>query len=431
MSGSLLRDFFEALSGGLARARDEWQLLVIVLALGCAWLVARVVKYRIDARLKLAAPRQAGADVLKLSVEGTRRLIFPAAAWLLLWLGAQALRLSGVVTGIAGARLLHLALALVTALAVVRLVVYALRRALVNVALIGAFERAIGLVAWAVLALYVTGVLGDVTAWLNATEIPVGKTRVSLGAVLSSVTATLASLLVAMWIGSLIESRLMDTPGLNRNFRVLLGRVARAVLMTVAVLVALGVSGIDLTVLSVFGGALGVGLGLGLQRVASNYVSGFILLLERSLRIGDLVTVAGTLDRYNGTVSQIGTRYTLLKSTDGNDIVVPNELLVSAPVVNHSLAAPSVRLTVRLAISYESDLDLALRLGEEAARATPQVLAEPAPAALLVDFGVNGPLLEIGFSVGDPTQGLNNVKSQVGVALQRAYVQHRIKIVGR
>ena len=210
---------------------------------------------------------------------------------------------------------------------------------------------------------------------------PIGNKTVSLWAMLTTVATTLVSLLVAMWVGSLVETRLMAAPGLDRNVRVVLGRIARAVLILVALLTALGMSGIDLTVLSVFGGALGVGLGLGLQRIASNYVCGFVLLLDRSLRIGDLITVAGSVDRYYGTVTQISTRYTLLRAMDGTESVIPNEMLVSGPVVNHSLSDPRVMLAVKVAVAYESDLELALQLSEHAAGSAAAGVRRRWPAA--------------------------------------------------
>ena len=428
MNNSPLRELLEALAEGLARPRHAWEAVVIAVAIAAAWGLGRTVRYRVEARLSAAARDKVPLDVLRFSVEGARRLAFPATALLLLWAGELALRLAGLIGSTADARLLRLAMALVGALALVRLLVYAMRRALISVAVIAPFERAIAFTAWAVVAMYVTGVLADVTDWLQATQIPIGKTNVSLWAVLTSVAATLVSLLAAMWLGSLVEARLMSAPGLDLNVRVVLGRIARAVLILVAVLAALAVSGIDLTVLSVFGGALGVGLGLGLQRIASNYVSGFILLLDRSLRIGDVISVAGAVDRYYGTVTQISTRYTLLRAMDGTESVIPNELLVSAPVVNHSLSDRRVRVAVRISIAYESDLDLALRLGEQAARSTERVLADPPPGSLLVEFAADGLLLEIGFWIEDPEQGRMNVQSAVAIAVYKLYADKGITI---
>jgi small-conductance mechanosensitive channel len=428
VNGSPLSELLDALAEGLARPRHAWEAAVIALSLVAAWTLARTVRYRVEARLRAAAHAKVRLDVLQFSIEGARRLVFPATALLLLWTGELAMRAGRLITSAADARLLRLAMVLVGALGVVRLLVYAIRRALTSVALIGAFERAIVLTVWGVSALYVTGALSDVTDWLDATRIPIGKTMVSLLAMLTAVVTTLVSLLAALWIGSLVETRLMATPGLDRNLRVVLGRVVRAVLILIALLVALAVSGIDLTVLSVFGGALGVGLGLGLQRIASNYVSGFILLLDRSLRIGDLITVAGPVERYYGTVSQINTRYTLLRAMDGTETVIPNEMLVSSPVVNHSLSDRRVRLAVRISVAYEADLDLAMRLGEQAARSTTRVLADPPPASLLVEFAADGLLLEIGFWIEDPEQGRLNVQSAVAIAVFKLYSDHGITI---
>jgi len=428
MNGSPLRELWDALAEGLARPRHEWEAIVIALSLLAAWVLGRTVRLRVEARLSAAAHTKVPLDVLQFSIEGMRRLAFPATALLLLWAGEIALRVAALITNAADARLLRLAMALVGALAAVRLLVYAMRRALISVAVIGAFERVIALTAWGISALYVTGVLSDVTEWLEATTIPIGRTPVSLWTVLTTVATTLVSLLVAMWLGSLAEARLMATPGLDRNVRVVMGRVARAVLILIALLVALAVSGIDLTVLSVFGGALGVGLGLGLQRIASNYVSGFILLLDRSLRIGDLIAVAGPVERYYGTVMQINTRYTLLRAMDGTESVIPNEMLVSSPVVNHSLSDPRVLLSVRVSVGYDSDLELALRLGEQAARATPRVLDVPAPVALLMEFGAEGLHLDITFWIADPQSGRTNVQSAVAIAVYKLYTERGIRI---
>ena len=428
MNESPLRELLDALGEHLARPRHAWEAMVIIVALAAGWILARLLRARVDARLSEAARSRLPPDLLQFPVEGVRRLAFPATTLLLLWVGEGVLREVGLIATAKDARLLHLAVVLVGALALVRLLVYAMRRALKNVALIGAFERAIAFAVWGMSALYVTGALSDVIGWLDTTTIPLGKVTVSLWTVLTTITTTLACLLTAMWAGSLIESRLLSAPGLDRNFRVVLGRVVRAVLILIALLAALAISGIDLTVLSVFGGALGVGLGLGLQRVASNYVSGFILLLDRSLRIGDLISVAGAVDRYYGTVTQINTRYTLLRATDGTESVIPNEMLVSTPVVNHSLSDRRVRLALRVMVAYGTDLDLALRSAEEAAASAERVMSDPSPKALLVEFAGDGLLLEIGFWIEDPESGRLNVQSDVAIAVYKLYRDRSIQI---
>jgi small-conductance mechanosensitive channel len=203
-----------------------------------------------------------------------------------------------------------------------------------------------------------------------------------------------------------------------------LARVVKALLLFVAVLMALSIVGIDLTVLSVFGGALGVGLGLGLQRIASNYVSGFIILLDRSLSIGDMITV----DKFYGRVAQINTRYTLIKALDGTETILPNEMLVSTPVVNHSLSNREVRVVIKISVAYSTDLDRALAILGECARAQPRVLDKPEPGAFVTAFGSDGIDLEVGFWIRDPEEGTLAVRSEIARMVLRRFAAEGIQI---
>ena len=212
-----------------------------------------------------------------------------------------------------------------------------------------------------------------------------------------------------MWAGALLEERLMGVAGLHSSLRVVMARMSRAILIVVAVLVSLSLVGIDLTVLSVFGGALGVGLGLGMQKIASNYVSGFVILIERSLAIGDMITV----DKYSGKVTKINTRYTVLQGLDGVDTVLPNEMLISGPVQNQSLSNPNVQVSTQLTVSYDNDLDAVIALLESVPRDMPRVLTEPGPGVALKKFGADGYDLELGFWIADPQNGRGGVVSEV------------------
>jgi small-conductance mechanosensitive channel len=428
MKDTPLDELLQALSEGLARPHHFWTLIVIALALAGGWLVARIVRRRAQARLAAATGAGGGpavaVDALRFSIEGVRRLAFPLAAQALLWGGALVLRASGVVKSGTDARLLQLAMTLLAAMAIVRLVVYVLRRVFRNVAWIAAFERALALAIWAVVALHVTGWLADVVAWMEATKLPLGLTRVSLWTIGVGALSVLVTLLAALWLGSALEARLLRAPTLDLNLRVVFARILRAVLVAVAVLLSLSMVGIDLTVLSVFGGALGVGLGLGLQRIASSYVSGFIILLDRSLRIGDMITV----DKYYGAVTQIKTRYTVIRALDGTEAILPNELLVSTPVTNHSYSDRKVRLAVKVSVAYGTDLDVAMRLMTEAARQPERVLADPAPSAALLGFGADGLDLEVGFWIGDPEEGRLNVQSTVALAIYQKFRAAGIEI---
>ncbi len=415
-----LGELWQALAEGLTRPRHAWEAAVIVLALVAGALLARWLAPLAAARLKSVAERE--ADVVR---RGLQRMLFPLLSLALLELGELALRAGRVLGSGADARLLRLAASVMGTLAVVRVLFALLRRVLRNRPLAARVERLIAVSASVVVALYATGVLGDVVDWLAGTQIPLGSAaHVSLWSILVGGVTTLVALLAAMWLGALIDERLAAEPGIEPNLRTVLSRVVRALLVLFAILLALGLSGIDLTVLGVFGGALGVGLGLGLQRIASNYVSGFILLLDRSLRIGDMVTV----DKYYGQVTQISTRYTVLRASDGSESIVPNEMLVSQPVVNATLTDRRVSVGISVAVGPATDVDLALRLLCEAAAATPRVLADPVPTALLREFAGGNLVLDCAFWIADPEKGRQNVQSDVNLAALQRFRAHGIAL---
>lgn len=401
------------------------QLAIIALALICGWFYARTVQRKARERLTAAATadHSVRVDVLKFSIDGFRRLAFPIAAMVLAGLSGVALFLAGVIHW-DQAHLLRLALLLLGAMAAIRLFVYILRRSLQRAAWIESFELAIALAIWLIVALHVTGLLDDVIASLDAVRFSFGKTPLSLWDILAGLVSVVLTVLAALWAGSVVEARLMGAQSLAPNSRVVMARLVKAVLTVVAVLLALSLVGIDLTVLSVFGGALGVGLGLGLQRIASNYVSGFIILFDRSLSIGDMITV----DKFSGGVSEINARYTVLKSLDGTETIVPNEMLVSSPVVNHSYSTTSVQVVVTLSIAYDSDVDRALRILIEVAAAQPRVLADPPPTAFIVGLGSDGIDLQIGFWIRDPEAGSLPIRSDIARAVLQRFRDEGIEI---
>jgi small-conductance mechanosensitive channel len=286
------------------------------------------------------------------------------------------------------------------------------------------FERGLSLFIWLIVALYLAGILADVVAWLEATTLQIGKASVSLWIIIMGLLSLAVTVLAALWLGSVIEARLLRSRTLDASLRVVLARIAKALLLLVAVLIGLSAVGIDVTVLSVFGGALGVGLGLGLQRIASNYVSGFILLLDRSLRLGDLITV----ENYHGVVAEISTRYTVIRALDGTEAIVPNEVLVSSPVTNHTYTDRRSRVAVRVSVAYDTDVKQAMALLVEAAREHPRALADPAPAALVLGFGADGLDLEVGLWIGDPERGKGNVQSDVAQGILQRFRSAGIEI---
>ena len=422
---TLFEEVLHVLRNELSRPPQAWQLAIIVVALLVGYFYARHVQQRARATLTAAAsaPHGVRVDVLKFSIDGFRRLAFPVAAMVLLALGGLALYFSGAVRS-EEVHLLRLALLLLGAMAAIRLFVYVLRRSLQRAAWIGTFELAIALTIWIVVALYVTGLLDDLIDYLDAVRFPLGKPPLSLWDILAGIVSVILTVLAALWAGSVIEARLMSAKSLAPNSRVVLARLVKAVLTLLAVLLALSFVGIDLTVLSVFGGALGVGLGLGLQRIASNYVSGFIILLDRSLSIGDMITV----DKFYGAVSQINARYTVMQALDGTETIVPNEMLVSTPVINHSYSHTSVQIVVKLSIAYSADVDRALEILVEAAAAQSRVLADPAPTAFITGFGADGIDLQIGFWIRDPEAGSLPIRSEIARSVLKRFHDEGIEI---
>lgn len=409
MANTPLYALIEALQEGFSRPAFLWQVAVLVVAVIGGGLLARVLRARAEARLKRLQSHTGHAqEVLQFSVDGMQRLAFPLIVIAVMGLGTWILRLSGQ----HDERLLRLALLLFAALAGVRFCVYVLRRVFSRSAWLQASERTIAAVIWIAVALHVTGLLGDVVQWLETTEIALGRQHVSLWMLLQGVLFMVGAVVAALWGGSAIESRLLRAQKLEHNLRIVLARLAQAVLLIMAVLLVLSLMGIDLTVLSVFGGALGVGLGLGLQRIASNYVSGFILLLDHSLRIGDMITV----EQLSGTVTQINARYTVLRALDGTETIVPNEMLVSNAVKNLSYSDRRVLLSLNVSVSYDASIDAALDALVRAAQVPQRVLKDPAPGAYVTGFGADGVELQVLFWIGDPENGRMSVTSEVARA---------------
>jgi small-conductance mechanosensitive channel len=386
-----------------------WQAGTLVLCLLVAWWFGRLLQWR--------APERS-TDALKHGAAAFRRLVFPLLAMLLLFAGRAALRHWH------STHLLSVAIALFGALAGIRFAVYLLRLSFSQAAWLAAFERSIATLIWAVLALHLTGLLPEIVAWLSDVEWVVGKYRLSLWTLLSAAFWVAMTLLLALWAGAALEARLLSTESLHSSLRVVLARLARAVLLVAAVLTVLPLMGVDLTVLSVFGGALGVGLGLGLQKIASNYLSGFIILLDRSIRLGDMITVDG----HYGEVTRITTRYMVVRTLTGLEAIIPNDTLVTSTVLNHSYTDKRVRLAVRLQVAYATELPATLELLVDIARRHARVLAEPEPTAHVLQMADSGVDLELGFWIEDPERGSQAVRSDVSVAILREFKARGIEI---
>lgn len=285
-------------------------------------------------------------------------------------------------------------------------------------------ERLFSWLAWMAAVLWIVGLLPDVMAELDAIQFAFGKSKISVLSLIEGVLSSGVVLVVALWISAALERRILVDTVSDLSLRKVAGNAIRAVLLLVGLLFALSAVGVDLTALSVLGGALGVGLGFGLQKLASNYVSGFVILFERSLRIGDTVRV----DSFEGTVVDIKTRYTLIRALNGRESIVPNEKLITERIENLSLADPKVLLSTTVTVGYDSDTDQVAALLESCAMACDRVLKDPGPGARLARLGADGLEYELLFWIADPGNGQLNVRSDVNVAIVKALRAHGIDI---
>ncbi|MDO5068586.1 MAG: mechanosensitive ion channel [Neisseria zoodegmatis] len=262
-------------------------------------------------------------------------------------------------------------------------------------------ERFLSGLLWFAFLLWVSGVDDIIINSMKALELPIGSVRLNLFTVLTGLLWIVVLMVLALWLARFIDSRLMSNSHLDLNLRIVLSKVVKTVMLALSVLIALPLVGIDLTVLSVFGGALGVGIGFGLQKVASNYISGFIILGDRSIRPGDRLTV----NDFTGYVTKITSRFVVLSNASGSEALIPNETFVTSTVINESYTNASLRQSLNIQVAYNTDLTKALSILEEVAAEQDRVDASPPPKAVITGFGENGIDLSIGFWVKDPENG--------------------------
>ena len=312
----------------------------------------------------------------------------------------------------------------------VRLFLYVVRRALPEGARRATLERLSIVVIWALMLLDYVGKLDGIFARLDGFKIKLGNAQLSVLDGLTLVAVVLVLWLVVQWLTHEIEDLLLKNP--NQKFasfdlsaRMVLVRFLKGLLILIAILLSLSASGIDLTVLSVFGGALGVGIGLGLQKIASNYVSGFVMLFERSVRIGDLIS---TSDGTRGFVRTINARYTLIEGASGDEVLVPNENLIVNPVVNWTLHDKKNWLSTQLPVNYDIDLDFIMPKIIQAVKDLPRVAQSPTPNVLLSSISDKGYILEITWWLLDPENGRMNIISEVNLVAWRVLREHNVGI---
>jgi small-conductance mechanosensitive channel len=388
-------------------------LIELAALVGCALLAWALVR---------GLRRALGQDDTRSIWFGRRNLdgvLFPLLLLSLAFVARQVLaKLVSVV-------LLKVAIPVLVSLLAIRVGVKVLQAAFTQSKWVRPLERSISWFAWFMMVLWVSGLLPVVLNEMDQIGWKVGNSHLTLRNMLEGAVTAGAVLIFTLWLSAGIETRVLrNATGGELSLRKAISNAARAVLMFVGLIIALTSVGIDLTALSVLGGAVGVGIGLGLQKLAANYVSGFVILAERSMRIGDNVRVDG----FEGVITQINARYTVIRSLTGRESIVPNEMLIINRVENLSLADSLVYQSTMVSVGYDSDVEQVRALLLKAALDQPRVLREPGPLIQLSNFGADGLEFTVGYWINDPEVGQGGLKSDINLAILAALRANQIEI---
>ena len=404
---------FDGLDGwfaALTRPSALTELGVLLVCVMLAWLVARLAS---------RARRLTGDSSILFGRRIVDGVLFPLLLLSFAYIG-QTLLLRVFPLAV-----FKVAIPVLVALALIRLGVKVLQVAFKNAPLVRALERSISWLVWIAMVLWVSGLLGVILDELDEIKWRVGGSLISVRTLLEGVVTASVVLLISLWISAAIESRLLrSATGSELSLRKAVSNATRAVLMFVGLLIALSSVGIDLTALSVLGGAIGVGIGFGMQKLAASYVSGFVILAERNVRIGDNVRV----DTFEGRITDINARYTVVRAASGRESIVPNEMFINSRVENLSLSDPQIMQSTVVSVGYDSDAELVMRLLIDAALVQERVLRTPAPGANLTNFGADGLEFTLNYWMSDPVNGQQNLRSQINLAILKSLRAHQIDI---
>ena len=413
-SAGLSIDDWQAWWDAITQPETLIEIGVIAVCGLLAWALVQLLQrgWRADAQ-------QVRAPIL-LGHRGFDGALFPLL-WLgLTWVASLVMARLDMVT-----LLFRIALPALIALAAIRLGVKVLRQVFPGVHGVRMLERTLSWLGWIGVVLWVSGLLPVLLEEADGVSWQFGEDDLTLRELIEGVLNVGLALLLALWLSSVVENRLLrGAVGSNLSLRKVLAQGLRALLVFMAVLVALTAVGIDLTALSVFGGAIGVGIGLGLQRLAANYVSGFVVLTERAVRIGDMVRVDG----FEGQVTDIRARYTVVRALSGRESIVPNEMMVTQRIENMSLADRRISQSTVVSVAYDADPEQVQQLLRQAALSCERVLRQPAPSALLTGFGADGLEFTVGYWMDEPTAGQLGLRSEVNLAILAALREHGIDI---
>lgn len=294
-------------------------------------------------------------------------------------------------------------------LMMIRIIMAVLHNAIPNNRFNEHYERSLSTLLWVCFILWLTSLDTFIIRLLKSLALPIGSTSLSLYTVITGSIIVGIAIIIAMWLSRFTEKRILKAEKLDVNLRYVLVKIVKTLLVVVAVLIALPMVGINLTILSVFGGALGVGLGLGLQKIASNYVSGFIILADHSVRPGDRLNI----NNFTGYVTKITARFVVLRSSDGSEALIPNDTFVSNTVINDSYSSKIMSNNLTLQVAYNTDLPQALEILKEAAAKQARVCDDPKPNSYVTGFADSGINLYVNYWIRDPENGFLSINSAI------------------
>jgi small-conductance mechanosensitive channel len=413
-----VKDFFEQLTTPEVMAEVLALLMAGLLALGLAHYIKRWLK-------PVATRRDVDRWQQRFIVAGM--VLAPSIIGVVLVLGLRVLFASfALQTGV-----IDRALDLVTVLVLVRFVVHVLSVSLGPNSWIRSWENRLTLLIWAIISFQLLGWFGAVERTLDGIDLLPGKGTFSLWALLKSIVVIAGFIIATSLIARTIERRVMKVEGIAISTRIGISKFSTFVLLGIGVLLGINASGVDLTVLGVVGGAIGLGLGFGLQAITSNFVSGFVLLMDKSIKPGDVISFTGTTGTSSenfGWVQELRGRYIVIRDRDGVETLVPNQHFINNQVVNWSYSDQRVRLRLPVMISFQDDPEVALQVLVDAAANHPRILKDPGPVSRLMSFENYGMRVEVRFWIRDPMNGVNNVRSDVNREIWRLFKKHGITI---
>lgn len=415
-SWSEVSDFFERLGFSSDMFFSPWVLVQISILLAVL-LVAQIASTRFGPKLKERMRHIEGQRGLLRFLVILHRRMFVIILVVGLWINVLVLR---AYTWPSRSYLLGAAASLITAWLLISIASRVVKNPM--------YARIIAFIAWVIVALFLLGLLPDAIAWLDNATIGIGRSSISLLSVIKSLVLLISLSWGAIIVSNIIANALGQNSDLSPSVQVLLSKLTKIGLLILAVVISLGAAGIDFTAFAVFSGAVGIGIGLGLQKIVSNFISGIILLLDKSIKPGDVIEIQTVSGSTYGWVQHLGARFTAVRTRDGTETLIPNETFIDTPVTNWTFTNKVVRRKLDVGVAYSTDVEGAIEQCIAAAEETPRILKVPKPTCLIKGFGDSSVDLQVRFWISDSEGGVSNVTSKLYLAIWKRFRAEGIEI---